>query len=77
MDNRDQSIVSCIIIFYNAERFIQEAIDSVFAQTYCDWELLLVDDGSVDGSSDIAHRIAKCIPKESKSSNMRHTAIAA
>jgi len=63
MDNRDQPTVSCIIIFYNAERFIQEAIDSVFAQTYCDWELLLVDDGSVDRSSEIAHRVAEMHPE--------------
>src|SRR5262245_32834695 len=63
MDNRDQPIVSCIIIFYNAEQFIQEAIDSVFAQTYCNWELLLVDDGSVDRSSEIARRIAEMHPE--------------
>src|SRR5262249_48506268 len=63
MDNRDQPIVSCILIFYNAEQFIQEAIDSVFAQTYSDWELLLVDDGSVDGSSEIACRIAQMHPE--------------
>src|SRR5262245_63910942 len=63
MDHRDQPIVSCIIIFYNAERFIQEAIDSVFAQTYCNWELLLVDDGSVDRSSEIARRIAEMHPE--------------
>src|SRR5262245_22998194 len=63
MDNRNQPVVSCIIIFYNAERFIQEAIDSVFAQTYSDWELLLVDDGSVDSSSEIARRIAEIHPE--------------
>ena len=48
------STVSVIIIFLNAERFIREAIDSVFAQSYSDWELLLVDDGSTDASTDIA-----------------------
>lgn len=42
--------VSVITIFLDEERFIWEAIRSVFAQTYGDWELLLVDDGSSDAS---------------------------
>jgi glycosyltransferase involved in cell wall biosynthesis len=46
--------VSCIIIFLNEERFLADAINSVLAQSYADWELLLVDDGSSDGSSSIA-----------------------
>ena len=50
----DSSLVSVIIIFLNAEKFIQEAIESVIAQTYGDWELLLVDDGSTDASTEIA-----------------------
>ncbi len=48
--------VSVIIIFLDAERFIEEAIESVRSQTFRDWELLLVDDGSTDGSSAIARR---------------------
>jgi glycosyltransferase involved in cell wall biosynthesis len=46
----DHPLVSVVIIFANAERFIDEAIESVIAQTYDTWELLLVDDGSTDGS---------------------------
>jgi glycosyltransferase involved in cell wall biosynthesis len=38
-------LVSCIIIFLNGEKFIEEAIESIFSQTYPNWELLLVDDG--------------------------------
>lgn len=45
------------IPFYNAERFFADAIRSVFAQTYQDWELILVDDGSTDHSLEIAHSI--------------------
>ena len=47
-------LVSCIIIFLNEEKFLGEAIESVLAQTYSNWELLLVDDGSCDASSSIA-----------------------
>lgn len=52
----NDSLVSVIIIFLNAEEFIAEAIESVFAQTYRSWELLLVDDGSSDDSTEIALR---------------------
>jgi glycosyltransferase involved in cell wall biosynthesis len=51
-------LVSAIIIFLNEERFLQEALESVSAQSYDNWELLLVDDGSSDGSSAIAQRFA-------------------
>lgn len=50
--------VSCITIFFNAERFLDESIRSVLAQTHTHWELLLVDDGSSDASSLIARRYA-------------------
>lgn len=52
-------LVSIIIIFLNAERFIEEAIESVFKQTYDNWELFLVDDGSTDGSTEIALKFTK------------------
>jgi glycosyltransferase involved in cell wall biosynthesis len=60
-------LVSVIIIFLNEEQFIQEAIDSVFAQTYKNWELILVDDGSSDASSRIALQCA-----ENNSGNVRY-----
>jgi glycosyltransferase involved in cell wall biosynthesis len=50
--------VSCPIIFLNEERFIGEAIDSVLAQTFADWEMLLVDDGSTDASARMAQELA-------------------
>jgi len=52
------SFVSIVIIFFNAERFLAEAVDSVLAQTWRDWELLLVDDGSRDASSGLARQYA-------------------
>jgi glycosyltransferase involved in cell wall biosynthesis len=48
--------VSVIVIFKDAEHFLEEAIESVRAQTFRDWELLLVDDGSSDSSTAIARR---------------------
>lgn len=48
--------VTVFIPVYNGERFLAEAIDSVLAQTYRDFELLIVDDGSTDGSVDIVRR---------------------
>jgi glycosyltransferase involved in cell wall biosynthesis len=60
----NQTLVSIVIIFLNAERFIHEAIQSVFAQTYPAWELLLVDDGSNDESTAIAHQYALRHPKQ-------------
>jgi glycosyltransferase involved in cell wall biosynthesis len=51
---KSKTLVSGVIIFLNEERFIREAIESVFAQTYDNWELLLVDDGSTDASTQIA-----------------------
>jgi glycosyltransferase involved in cell wall biosynthesis len=56
-------MVSVIIIFWNAAKFLQEAIDSVYAQTYTNWELLLVDDGATDASPEIARRCAAQEPE--------------
>ena len=59
-----QPLISVIIIFLNAERFIAEAIESVFGQNYDDWELLLVDDGSSDASSVIGRRYTEQHPEK-------------
>ena len=45
--------------FYNAEKYLALAIESVQAQTYTDWELLLLDDGSTDNSLSIAQSYAQ------------------
>ena len=59
-----QPVVSVVMIFWNAERFLREAIESVLAQTYQAWELLLVDDGSSDGSTALARRYAGEYPEQ-------------
>jgi len=55
-------VVSVIMPFLDVARFLDEAIESVRAQTYPRWELLLCDDGATDGSSDIARRWAELDP---------------
>ena len=52
-------MISIGIPFFNAEKYLEYSICSVLAQTYEDWELLLVDDGSTDDSLLIAHKYAK------------------
>ena len=55
--------VSVITIFLNAERYLDEAVQSVFAQEFKDLELLLVDDGSSDRSTAMAIEYAKQFPR--------------
>ena len=54
--------VSVITTFLNGEAFIAEAIDSVLAQSFHSFELILVDDGSTDASSAVARRYAEAHP---------------
>lgn len=48
LDNMPQ--ISIIVPVYNVEKYLSHCVESILAQTYADWELLLVDDGSPDGS---------------------------
>ena len=58
----DEKKVSVVVIFLNGEKFIGDAIESVLAQTYRTWELVLVDDGSTDSSTSIARAFAHRYP---------------
>lgn len=50
---KEEPLFSVLIANYNNGRFLQEAIDSVFAQTYTNWEIVIVDDKSTDDSFEI------------------------
>ena len=63
-DVSERPLVSTLLVFLNQERFLEEAIQSVLTQTFNEWELLLVDDGSSDASSTIARRYAEQIPSK-------------
>ena len=52
-------LVSIIMPCYNAERYIAQSIESVLAQTYQNWELLITDDGSTDKSVEIISKYSK------------------
>ena len=66
MKNTTAGLVSVIIPFLNTEEFLEEAIQSVLFQTYRNWELLLVDDGSADKSGAIARSFAHSHPDKIK-----------
>ncbi len=54
----DNPLVSVIIPVYNCERYLAEALESVFSQTYSPCEVIVVDDGSTDGSAEVARSFA-------------------
>ncbi len=62
IDPEIASKITIITCFLNTEQFLEEAIESVLAQEYFHWELLLIDDGSTDNSTSIAKKFASLHP---------------
>lgn len=52
----EQPKVSVIMGIYNCESTLPQAVDSILAQTYPNWELVMCDDGSTDGTYAVAER---------------------
>lgn len=51
-------MISVVVPIYNTEKYLRRALDSILSQTHKDWEAILVDDGSTDGSGRIAEEYA-------------------
>ncbi len=62
-------LVSIVLPVRDGARFLREAIDSVLGQTFADWELLIVDDASTDGSPGI---IAEAAARDARVCPLRH-----
>ena len=52
--NKKTPLVSIIINCFNGEKYLAEAINSIYAQTYKNWEIIFWDNASIDGSATIA-----------------------
>ncbi len=69
-------LVSVIMPSYNTGKFIAESIASVVAQTYTDWELIIVDDASTDNTDEVVQRVilsgAQAKSKDLPSSRIRY-----
>lgn len=50
--------ISVVVPVYNAENYISRCVESVLDQTYCNWQMILVDDGSKDKSLEICQKYA-------------------
>lgn len=51
-------MISIIVPIYNSESYLRRCLDSVVSQIYTDWEMILIDDGSTDKSTDICNEYA-------------------
>ena len=68
--NSVSPLISVIVPVYNVEGYLEECIQSVLDQTYPNWELILVDDGSTDRSGEICDQYRE----KDRRISARHTA---
>lgn len=66
MRNLNQPLITIVMSAFNAGDFLTDALDSILGQTYKNWELILIDDGSSDGSINIVRNIKKYNDKRIK-----------
>lgn len=60
---RGSMLISIVMPAYNAENTVKETIQSVLMQTYTEWELIVIDDGSVDSTPEIVETLAASEPR--------------
>lgn len=58
MNDKKMELISIIIPAYNIKRYLSECLDSIIMQTYTNIEIILIDDGSTDGTADICDQYA-------------------
>lgn len=63
MDTFDSALISVIVPCHNAAPHVEEAIECVLEKSYPEVELIVVDDGSTDGSTEILKRLAAAHPE--------------
>jgi hypothetical protein len=59
----DRPLVSVVMSVFNGERFLREAIDSILSQTFSDFEFIIINDGSTDGTPSILDSYARSDPR--------------
>lgn len=75
--NMQEVTFSIIVPIYNAEKWLQDAVDSVMSQSVSDWELILVDDGSTDTSKNVVENLVASNPRIKAIFNENHGVSAA
>ena len=57
LDMSQKPLVSVLLSVYNAEKYIQQALQSIYSQSFQDFEIIIVDDASTDGTADILQQM--------------------
>ena len=75
MTNPSNPLISFVLLAYKQEKYIREAVEGAFAQTYSPLEIILSDDASPDGTFEIIQEMAAAYqgPTSSSSTGMRPT----
>lgn len=58
----NRTMVSVIVPVYNTKDYIEECVNSLLNQSYSELEIIMVDDGSVDGSGELMDSLSKIYP---------------
>jgi glycosyltransferase involved in cell wall biosynthesis len=63
MNKKNSPLISVIMPVYNGERFLKNAVESILKQTYAEFELIIIDDGSADDTPGIIDQYVKSDPR--------------